>query len=225
MIPWRVAKSLDQLLDQWNAAHPGRSIGSDGSIGDEAHAAEGAASDHNPWVQDNGVGVVTARDFTHDPAHGADAGVLAEALKRTVDPRVKYVIWNRHIWSLARNSEGWRPYTGSNPHDHHVHVSVSPVKSLYDDTRPWVITLSTPTPGGPEMNAAEQAQMTRIEKGLAAMSLAVANNHAAEASQVATFSDQEAGRYRDFVARYNNIMTELAKDPDSPVTPASVLPA
>lgn len=84
---------------------------------------------------------------------------------------------------------------------------------------------ATPTPGGPEMNAAEQAQMDRIEKGLAALSLAVANFHTGEANQITTLSGQEAGRYSDFVARYNHIMAELAKDPDSPVTPASVLPA
>jgi len=38
---------------------------------------------------------------------------------------VKYVIWNRHIWSAAQKNRGWRPYHGtSNPHTDHVHVSV-----------------------------------------------------------------------------------------------------
>ncbi len=33
---------------------------------------------------------------------------------------VKYVIWNRHIWSPGR---GWRKYSGPSPHTDHVHVS------------------------------------------------------------------------------------------------------
>lgn len=140
---WRVAKCLDVLLGQWNAAHPNRSIASDGSIGDDAHASR--ISDHNPWVDDpaSPLNVVTARDFTHDPANGADAGQLAEALRRHKDPRVKYVIWNRRIWSLARDAEGWRPYAGENAHTHHVHVSCSSSKPLYDSTRPWDLSLGS----------------------------------------------------------------------------------
>ncbi len=33
---------------------------------------------------------------------------------------VKYVIWNRYIWSPGR---GWRKYSGPSPHTDHVHVS------------------------------------------------------------------------------------------------------
>ncbi len=33
---------------------------------------------------------------------------------------VKYVIWNRRIWSPGR---GWRRYSGPSPHTDHVHVS------------------------------------------------------------------------------------------------------
>lgn len=136
-VPWRVAKSLLQLRDQWKAAHPGAA--SPGFIGDDAHASRD--SDHNPWVDDpaSSLNVVTAGDFYHQPALGADAYALAEALKRAKDPRVKYVISRRRIWSLARDREGWRPYNGSNPHTGHTHVSVSSTKSRYDDTRPWNI--------------------------------------------------------------------------------------
>lgn len=144
---WRVARSLNVLLAQWNAAHPGRSIASDGSIGDAAHQTRD--SDHNPWVgpASDGLMIVTARDFTHDPEHGADADALAEALKRWKDPRVKYVIRNRRIWSLARDAEGWRPYPGDNPHTKHVHVSVSPIERLYDGTGTWNLTLPGSTGG------------------------------------------------------------------------------
>jgi hypothetical protein len=72
---WRGAKALFRLRDQINATFPGRNKASDGLIGDAAHATR--ASDHNPWVIDNGVGVVTAIDITHDPMQGCDAGALA----------------------------------------------------------------------------------------------------------------------------------------------------
>ncbi len=72
---WRTAKSLDVLLDEINRAAPKRSKASDGSIGDAAHATR--SSDHNPWVRWLGTGIVTARDFTHDPAGGLDCNKLA----------------------------------------------------------------------------------------------------------------------------------------------------
>lgn len=133
---WRVAKSLDQLLKQINAAAPNRSIASDGSIGDAAHASRD--SDHNPWVRDGGVGVVTARDFTHDPKHGFDSYKFADMLKDKADPRIKYIISNKRIWNPEVNPN-WRVYGGKNPHNHHVHVSVKSDKAHYDDVRPWVL--------------------------------------------------------------------------------------
>lgn len=33
---------------------------------------------------------------------------------------IKYVIWNRYIWSPSR---GWRKYNGPSPHTDHVHIS------------------------------------------------------------------------------------------------------
>jgi hypothetical protein len=38
---------------------------------------------------------------------------------------IMYLIWNRQIWSAARQSEGWRPYSGENPHRDHIHFSLS----------------------------------------------------------------------------------------------------
>jgi hypothetical protein len=74
---WRVARSLDQLLAEINASAPNRSRASDGSIGDAAHQT--TDSDHNPHCQG---WVVTARDFTHDPAGGFDAHAFADWLRR-----------------------------------------------------------------------------------------------------------------------------------------------
>lgn len=145
---WRVAKSLDQLLKQVNALVPGRDKSSDGSIGDERHQAE-SSSDHNPWVHDGVMGVVTARDFTNDPAHGMNSRKLAEALLASKDPRIKYIISNREIASGSGQSQPawvWRKYTGINPHDHHCHVSVKADKAHYDDEAPWTFNMdASPT--------------------------------------------------------------------------------
>lgn len=138
----RIAQSLDKLRAQINGRFPGRNKKSDGWIGDAAHASK--ASDHNPHVKDGSTGVVTALDVTHDPASGCDAGILADVLVASRDPRIKYVIWNRRIIAgdPGPSPWTWRKYTGINPHNMHVHVSVRPTKSLYDDTSPWAV------PGG-----------------------------------------------------------------------------
>jgi len=36
---------------------------------------------------------------------------------------IMYMIWNRRIWSASRAAEGWRTYSGPNPHTDHVHFS------------------------------------------------------------------------------------------------------
>ena len=89
------------------------------------------------------MGVVTALDITHDPAGGCDAGALAEAIRASRDPRVKYIIWNRQIASssVVRGvpAWAWRPYLGRNPHSKHTHISVKPEKRRYDDTVDWLV--------------------------------------------------------------------------------------
>lgn len=135
---WRVAKSLLKLRAQVNAMAPNRAKDNDGTIGDTSHQKR--SSDHNPWVDE---GVVTAMDITNDPAHGCSSDAIAEAIRASRDRRVKYIIWNRRIANHAaldgQPAWAWRPYSGSNPHDHHVHVSVLPEKSLYDDESTWAI--------------------------------------------------------------------------------------
>jgi len=135
---WRVANALLQLREQVNALYPSRSKSSDGTIGDAAHASR--SSDHNPWVKDGRVGIVTGMDITHDPKSGCDSYVLAEKLLASRDPRIKYVISNGRIASGSSQSTiawKWRKYSGSNPHNHHVHVSVKETKKFYDDTADW----------------------------------------------------------------------------------------
>ncbi len=140
---WRVADSLNVLLGQLNAAAPGRSKVSDGSIGDAAHRSR--TSDHNPWIQDGGVGVVSARDFTHDPGAGADMASFTEGLRLSRDRRIKYVIHDRRIFAGDSGISPWvwRPYSGSNPHTVHAHVSVRSQDYLYDDTSAWSVLPAT----------------------------------------------------------------------------------
>ncbi len=146
--PWRVARCLLALRVQVNEIAPGRDTASDGTIGDASHQSR--ASDHNPWVTDHGMGVVTAMDITHSPQTGCDAGVLAVALRDSRDKRLKYIIWNRQIANASpvggAAAWAWRPYTGTNPHDHHVHVSVVPVEAEFDDTGAWALPNSLRTP-------------------------------------------------------------------------------
>jgi lysozyme family protein len=150
---WRVAKSLDKLLAQVNTARPHRSKSSDGSIGDASHAA--STSDHNPWVRDASMGVVTARDITHDPKGGFDSYKCAEVLRTKRDKRIKYVISNRKIFSSVSSPWTWRTYTGANAHDHHVHVSVQSTKALYDNTADWDLgdLFGGTAPSAPDPNA------------------------------------------------------------------------
>jgi len=140
---WRTATAIDALRADVNLKAPRRSKTSDGTVGDAAHRTR--QSDHNPWVEDGGTGVVTAVDITHSPANGCDCTKLAQSLQAGRDPRIKYVIWNRRIMS-SRAIDGaapweWRSYHGANPHDKHVHISVHPDKRLYDDMSPWQVSV------------------------------------------------------------------------------------
>lgn len=138
-------KGLDVLLDEIDSIAPGRDKGSDGWIGDPDHQTR--TSDHNPEDSEdadfpgNPDDQVDARDFTHDPDSGADMRWISEQLRLSLDRRIKYVIFNRRIFSsyatATRKAWEWGPYSGSNPHDHHMHVSV--VDRYHDEIRPWGI--------------------------------------------------------------------------------------
>jgi hypothetical protein len=139
---WRAAASLKTLFQQVNCLAANRKKGKDGSIGDLAHRQR--SSDHNPWVldKDGRSGIVTAIDITNDPANGCNCNVLAKSLQDNKDKRIKYVIWNRQIMSSSVHPWTWRPYTGANPHDKHLHISVGCEKSVCDSTDLWNIKIS-----------------------------------------------------------------------------------
>lgn len=169
MVPWFVPDSLKQLRAEVDARWPDRSTASDGSIGDTAHST--SQSEHNPVGHEHGPqygtpGAVHAMDITAD---GIDVPTLLDA---TIgDQRVWYVISDGSIWS---KTYGWeqRPYSGSNPHTTHVHVSlaaddqVSAVRNE-QDTSPWIVDLTDPptppAPAGDYITRDEyQADMDRI---------------------------------------------------------------
>lgn len=145
MVDFVVDKGILKLRSQIDAAAPGRSKASDGTVGDLDHQSRD--SEHNPEdTADSSDGndpdnQVDAGDFTHDPAHGADMHVISEAIRLSKDRRVLYVIFNGRIFSrYAVNGVPawtWRPYTGSNKHTEHMHVSV--VDSPNDYTADWSI--------------------------------------------------------------------------------------
>src|SRR5690349_11987423 len=115
-----LVKALVTLRSQIDKMAPKRSKASDGWIGDTKHAAR--KSQHNPDAD----GSVDAVDITHDPKNGMDAAVVTEAIRKSKDKRIGYVIYNGRIFSGTGGKQPfvWRPYTGSNKHTKHMHIDV-----------------------------------------------------------------------------------------------------
>ncbi len=113
------------VLRQATAIAPKRMKASDGLLPSAAHLKISPNSDHNTGL---------AVDLTHDPKNGIDCAEIFEKLKE--DERVSYLIFNKKIWSRKHAKSGNRPYSGSNPHTKHLHVSIHP--HMADDTSPSV---------------------------------------------------------------------------------------
>lgn len=115
-----VQSLAEQIEAEWPENHP-----ADGTVASRPHDANNPNSDHRPRPF-SGPGVVDALDMgevTED-----DGYLLAEQLRLSRDPRLKYVIHERRIFSSYSNSQRraweWGPYSGANAHLSHVHVSV-----------------------------------------------------------------------------------------------------
>jgi len=160
---WVLTKQLQAWRTQMNANFPNRDKTSDGTIGDTAHQAE--SSGHNPDLTanaeyedgdskdevramdtdaDTGNPDVSMEDIVQHLLRLARAGKLAF---------IRYIIYNRRIW---RASSGWaqEAYTGSNPHDKHMHMSgaynqasdelsgadyhLGDLMALTDDDKDWI---------------------------------------------------------------------------------------
>ncbi|WP_431927884.1 peptidoglycan-binding domain-containing protein [Micromonospora wenchangensis] len=125
-MPVHLAPTLRVLRDEIDTRWPRRDRTSDGWLGDASHQAR--RSDHNPDKDDQSVNAVDIDVDGIDPLL-----VVRQALAH---PSTQYVIYDRVIWSRTR---GFRParYTGPNPHNKHLHVSVSRQRALEDSRRPW----------------------------------------------------------------------------------------
>lgn len=78
-----------------------------------------------------------AVDVTHDDGPNGPAGWRIAEMAIN-DARTAYVISDGKIWSRNRSAEGWRAYTGPNPHTAHVHISIRPELRDNDGPWPWV---------------------------------------------------------------------------------------
>jgi len=123
------------VLRQATAIAPLRMKASDGLLPSKAHIHQNPNSDHNTGL---------AVDLTHDPKHGIDCEEIFEKLK--ADKRVEYLIFKGQIWSCEKDELGNRRYTGSNPHNKHLHISIKP--SMATDISPWFPWLKKPKAAG-----------------------------------------------------------------------------
>lgn len=136
-----LAHSLSNLRTELNRRYPKRSKRLDGWIGDAAHAAR--PSDHNPDQSSRPPGVVRALDIT---AEGINVAATLRDVK--AHPAVWYVIHRGTIWSRTHGFEP-RRYLGSNPHNEHIHVSISHTTEAAASDRRWLTPLPPRRPVAP----------------------------------------------------------------------------
>jgi hypothetical protein len=138
--------SLKTLFAEFDRIAPSRSHASDGDIGDTAHQAE--VSDHN----DDEIGKVPIHDADHiHEVHAIDVDntlresdltmekcvqFLLARCRSGAEKRLRYIIYNRRIWSA---SSGWvqKKYTGASPHTEHAHFSGSYETAHEASTASW----------------------------------------------------------------------------------------
>jgi hypothetical protein len=127
----RATPAAIAVLRQATSISPSRKKASDGLLPSKAHINQSPNSDHNTGF---------AVDLTHDPKHGIDCFDIFEKLKE--DARVKYLIFQGKIWSKEKAKQGNRVYSGSNPHNKHLHISIN--DGMGKDTSPWFWWLNQP---------------------------------------------------------------------------------
>ena len=120
-----IAPALVKLRKQVDAKWPNRDRRSDGIWPSAAHTAANPTSDHEAG---------NALDIDTNLSKTTNASLLFRRIKASKDPRVRYIIHAGRIWSPER---GDRPYSGTNPHDTHIHISVRETRRR--DVREWRI--------------------------------------------------------------------------------------
>jgi hypothetical protein len=143
---WVLIPCLKALFAEFDRIAPSRDRASDGSVGDLAHQNE--VSDHNP----DETGRVPIHDADHiNEVHAIDVDnnlresdltmekvvqFLLARCRSGAEKRLRYMIYNRRIWSA---SSGWvqKTYTGPSPHTEHAHFSASYDSNLEASTASW----------------------------------------------------------------------------------------
>jgi hypothetical protein len=135
---WKTSPALNSLMDEIEEAYPERHSG-DGTVASKNHDAISPVSDPRPYPY-TGPGVVNAVDAGETVEN--DGWALAEAIRSSRDPRVRYVQHEGSIFSsystATRRAWEWGP-VGGNPHVDHVHVSV--LRDKQNDGRLWNLGL------------------------------------------------------------------------------------
>ena len=124
---WWLSEAAGTFRRQVDKRWPNRDHASDGTIGDAAHTT----GDHVPDPTSNPPDVVRALDLDADlNKRRGTMGDLTGQLRRyckagKANGRVAYIIYDGLITSGTYQSEfwTWRPYSGSNPHTGHAHIS------------------------------------------------------------------------------------------------------
>lgn len=146
MASWVLIPALKSLFAEFDRIAPRRDKASDGSIGDLAHQKE--ISDHNP----DETGSVPIHDADHvNEVHAIDVDddlnesdltmekvvqFLLGRCRSGAEKRLRYIIYNRRIWSA---SSGWvqKTYTGASAHTEHAHFSASYESKYEASTASW----------------------------------------------------------------------------------------
>jgi hypothetical protein len=212
MTEYFLADSLKQLRREIDQRWPNRDKASDGWIGDASHQAR--PSDHNPdWdAPGDRRGVVRAIDVDKDGISMAE--VLAAVVR---DRRVAYIIWNRRIASATEDGTpwDWEPYSGTNPHDKHIHISIKHTHAAETDTSGWLGV--TPPPGeDDDMTPKQEAVLNAIyeqTRGNARLMVSLSNNLVALIKRELE-DDADAERDREQLKAHAARVEELlAQDP------------
>lgn len=146
MADWILVACLKRLFAEFDLIAPHRDHASDGAVGDTAHQHE--VSDHNPDetgsvpIHDadhiNEVHAIDVDNDFHEP--GLDMEMVVQFLlarcRSGAERRLRYIIYNRRIWSA---SNGWKQeaYTGSSAHTEHAHFSASYDSANEASTASW----------------------------------------------------------------------------------------
>jgi hypothetical protein len=155
MANWDLSAVLVEGRHEIDARWPGRPTESDGTIGDQAHAAEGyPRTKHMP----NPRRFVHAFDCTYP---GVDPYLVIAVFQR--HPNAHLWIFNREI---ALRREGWvrRRYTGTSAHTEHIHFEDEDTVAAEHDSRPWGLATALPTQPVVEAGGARMERMPTLRQ-------------------------------------------------------------